>query len=133
MTGFAESQIRYYERRGLLPAPPRSDGGYRVYGEADVARLRVLRQAKLHGLALTDVAAVLTVAERGCCGETEPTMRSAVQRRIAEIDAQIAELHALRGRLAQTLTSRDAVPSSEGCGSAVCLPSGAEGATSRGQ
>lgn len=120
-TGFADSQIRYYERRGLLPAPPRSDCGYRVYDEADVARLRLLRQAKLHGLALDEAGRLLLVAEQGCCDETEPAMRTAVQRRLAEIDAQIAELQALRASLAATLSSPPE-SSQEACGSPMCLP-----------
>ena len=38
--------IRYYEKIGLLPAPPRSEGGHRVYGEDQVRRLRFIRRGR---------------------------------------------------------------------------------------
>lgn len=123
-SGFAGSQIRYYERRGLLPRPTRSESGYRLYGEGDVARLRLLRRAKLHGLPLAEAGELLALAENGCCEQTEPTARAAVERRLGEIDAQVAELEALRATLAQSLASWPP-EAGEGCGGAFCLPNGA--------
>ncbi len=128
-TGFAESQIRYYERRGLLPPPRRSESGYGIYGEADVARLGLLRRAKLHGLPLSEAAELLGLAENGCCEQTEPAARAAVERRIAEIDAQVAELQALRATLAESLASWPPA-AAEGCGGAFCLPNGSAEARS---
>jgi DNA-binding transcriptional MerR regulator len=121
-TGFAESQIRYWERRGLLPAPARTESGYRLYVEADVARLGLLRRAKLHGLALAEAGELLELAENGCCEQTAPTARAAVERRIAEIDAQVAELVALRATLAQSLAALP-LETAESCGGAFCLGS----------
>jgi DNA-binding transcriptional MerR regulator len=129
-TGFAESQIRYYERRGLLPRPTRGEAGYRLYGEADVARLGLLRRAKLHGLPLSEAGELLELAENGCCEQTEPTARVAVERRIAEIDAQVAELQALRATLAGSLASWPP-EAAEGCGGAFCLPNGSAEAAVR--
>jgi MerR family mercuric resistance operon transcriptional regulator len=44
--GISPHTVRYYERRGLLPVPVRTDGGYRVYKPALVHRLRFIRGAK---------------------------------------------------------------------------------------
>jgi len=123
-TGFAESQIRYYERRGLLPPPARSESGYRIYGEPDVARLRLLRRAKLLGLPLVQAGELLAAAESGCCDETERAARDALERRIAEVDRQIDELRELRATLADALSTQDweRAVSTEGCGSEFCLP-----------
>ena len=123
-TGFAVSQIRYYERRGLLPPPARSPSGYRLYSEADVARLRLLRQTKLLGLSLAEVGELLEAAEKGCCNETQPPVRRAVERRIAEVDQQITQLRALRATLKGALIGESARLRAAGdsCGSEFCLP-----------
>ena len=47
--------IRYYERRGLLPEPPRTRSGYREYPESDVARLGFIRRAQELGFTLKEV------------------------------------------------------------------------------
>ena len=48
-TGVSADTIRYYERIGLLPAPPRSDGGYRRYSEEGLARIVFVRSAARFG------------------------------------------------------------------------------------
>jgi len=129
-SGFAESQIRYYERRGLLPRPGRSESGYRLYGEADVGRLQLIRRAKLHGLPLSEAAELLELAESGCCEQTEPAAQAAVERRIADVDDQVAELQALRAALAESPASWPPEPA-EACGGAFCLPYGSDEAALR--
>jgi len=55
-TGWSARMLRYLERVGLV-VPPRSSGGYRVYGAAELQRLRTLRELlSLHDLGLSDVA-----------------------------------------------------------------------------
>jgi MerR family transcriptional regulator, copper efflux regulator len=51
--------IRYYERRGLLPEPPRSAAGYRQYGPDDLWRLEFVGRAKTLGFTLTEVGELL--------------------------------------------------------------------------
>lgn len=48
--------IRYYERRGLLAEPPRTDAGYRQYSEGDIWRLELIHRAKQLGFTLTEIA-----------------------------------------------------------------------------
>ena len=55
-TGWSARMLRYLERVGLV-VPPRTQGGYRVYGAAELQRLRTLRELlREHGLGLSDVA-----------------------------------------------------------------------------
>lgn len=45
-TGLSVDAIRFYEKQGLLPTPPRSNGGYRLYAETDVERLDFVTRAQ---------------------------------------------------------------------------------------
>lgn len=56
-TGLAQSAIRYYERLGLIPAPPRRSG-WRAYGPADVRRLKLLTAARALGFSLRQLKAL---------------------------------------------------------------------------
>jgi DNA-binding transcriptional MerR regulator len=93
--------VRYYERLGLLPRPSRSAAGYRRYDEEAVQRLRFVKGAQWIGLRLREIGELLQVVDRGqCpCGHTEALLRQ----RLAEVDAQLARLEALRSELARLL------------------------------
>ena len=92
--GVSPHTVRYYDRVGLLPTPPRSPSGYRLYTPELVERLRFIRGAKHLGLRLQDIAQLLEVMDRGeCpCGDTEFVLHG----RLAEIDEEIAGLARLR-------------------------------------
>jgi DNA-binding transcriptional MerR regulator len=110
--GISPHTVRYYERRGLLPAPVRSDGGYRVYDPALVDRLRFIRGAKRVGLRLDDIADLLEVMDRGqCpCGHTDSLLR----RRLAEINDEITELAGVRGKLTRLVDTHPPAACADG-------------------
>lgn len=86
--------IRFYEGRGLLPRPERTDGNRRTYGEADVRRLRFIRHARELGFEIEDIQDLLDLAahpERPC-GEADAIARN----HLADIDDRIARLTGLR-------------------------------------
>lgn len=60
-SGVPAKMIRYYERIGLIPVPRRSDSGYRTYGEAEVATLQFIRQARDLGFPLAAIRELLTL------------------------------------------------------------------------
>ncbi|MFD9735299.1 MerR family transcriptional regulator [Umezawaea sp. NPDC059074] len=104
--GTTPRALRFYEQRGLLPPPRRTRTGQRLYGEQEVARVRVIRELLAHGLTVEDVAAcadrlhlleddVLPRYGEGVCTRTS----GVVERRIAALDAEIGRLTALRDRL----------------------------------
>jgi len=57
--------VRLWESRGLLPPTDRTEGGYRVFTEDDLAILRFIRQAKALGLTLTEIKDVLELQRHG--------------------------------------------------------------------
>lgn len=95
--------IRYYEKIGLLPAPPRRDGNYRVYGGAELARLRFIRRCRALGFSLDQVrelVALSSEAERPCA---EVDRLTAVH--LAEVKRKIADLTALAEELTRISSS----------------------------
>jgi DNA-binding transcriptional MerR regulator len=103
--GLSADTLRYYERLGLLPAPPRTSAGYRLYGDETAERLNFICGAKRMGLRLADIKELLDVRDRGqCpCGHT----KDLVDRRLAEVEAEIQQLSAVHRQLL-TLKKRNA-------------------------
>jgi DNA-binding transcriptional MerR regulator len=114
-TGVAPDTVRYYERAGLLPAPPRTPAGYRAYDEQAVERLRFIQGAQRLGLRLRDIADLLAVRDTGVC-PCEPA-EELLRRRVAELDVEMARLAALREQMVamvQALPSGDCPPPEPG-------------------
>jgi DNA-binding transcriptional MerR regulator len=113
--GIAPDTVRYYERAGLLPAPPRTASGYRTYDGDALDRLRFIQGAQRLGLRLRDIAELLDVRDTGVC-PCEPA-EQLLLRRLAELDAEMARLAALRAEMlamAQALPSPSCPPPSPG-------------------
>jgi DNA-binding transcriptional MerR regulator len=96
--GVSPDAVRFYEKEGLLPAPPRSPAGYREYGGTTPQRIRFIKGAQAMGLKLAEIKELLEIQDKGACpcGHT----RTIVERRLEEIDDEIARLTELRGELA---------------------------------
>ena len=90
-TGCNIETIRYYERIGLLPAPPRR-GRYRSYGREDVARLGFVRRARELGFTLDEVRALLGLAAS----------------HLKDVRARIADLKRMERVLADSVRACDA-------------------------
>jgi DNA-binding transcriptional MerR regulator len=121
-SGFTVKALRFYDRRGLLPPTGRTAGGYRVYGEPDLARLEFIRQAKALGLTL-DAVGELVVAVRGGSGTTRDRVRSILRERIAHVARQIVTLTRLRKDLARRRRrlARTSRRTTSGRGFCTCL------------
>lgn len=109
-TGVNIETIRYYERIGLLPPPPRSAGRHRLYGDAHRRRLVFIRRARELGFSLDEVRTLLGLGARHSlsCGE----VRMLAQRHIAAIHDKVRDLRRLERKLA-SLVARcrgDTVP-----------------------
>ena len=94
--------IRYYERAGLLAAPQRSAGGYRLYEAADVRRLAFVRRARELGFTLDQVRALLALSEkdgRDACTEVHDLAAG----HLFEVRAKIADLRAMERVLADAV------------------------------
>ena len=106
LVGLTADTIRYYEKAGVLPEPARSPAGYRQYDEEVVERLHFIQGSQRLGLKLADIRDLLAVRDTGEC-PCEPA-EQLLSRRLAEVDAEIARLTALRIEMA---AMRDALPS----------------------
>lgn len=93
--------VRFYERRGLLPEPPRSPAGYRLYRRRDLQRLRFIRRAQTLGFRLAEIEELLDlrVREDGSCGAVQARAEAA----IARIDEQVEQLARMHGALTSLL------------------------------
>src|SRR3546814_9211187 len=72
-TGVNIETIRYYERIGIMPEPPRSAGRQRVYDSGHIKRLAFIRRSRELGFSLDEVRALLTLVDGGdyTCGEVQ--------------------------------------------------------------
>ena len=95
--GVTTRTIRHYERIGVLPAPERTESGYRLYTEDALARLAFVRAAQTVGLTLGEIREVIAFRDRGeaPCGH----VLALVERRAAEPAGRIAEMQRLRVEL----------------------------------
>ena len=80
--GVSIDTVRYYERRGVLPAAPRTAAGYRVYTEAAVARIRLARRLQSLGLTLDEIIGALHAQDAGhaSCESERWRLRAALGR-----------------------------------------------------
>ncbi|MDQ4132660.1 MAG: MerR family transcriptional regulator [Actinomycetota bacterium] len=89
--------VRYYERRGLLDQPPRTDSGYRRYSSADLWRLQFIRRAKELGFTLTEITDMVGPGSRSAASILEATRAKidAVQARQLELQERERRLERL--------------------------------------
>jgi DNA-binding transcriptional MerR regulator len=93
--GVSIDTVRFYERRGLLPEPARTAGGYRAYSADDTWRLRFILRAKELGFTLREIGDLLDG------GADAETVRAAAAAKREALAAQQAELVAIDDRLRQ--------------------------------
>ncbi len=113
LAGVTPDTLRFYERLSLLPAPPRTNGGFRLYDPSLVERIGFFRKAQALGLSLDEVREILRVADKG----TPPCehVRATLVRRLQDVDARIAELKSLRRTLAEALARSRTLPLARSC------------------
>lgn len=89
--------IRFYEREGLMPAPARTAGNYRVYGEVHAQRLNFIRRCRGLDMALDEIRALLAFKDEpaGDCTAVDQLLDA----HIAHVAARIEELAALQEEL----------------------------------
>jgi DNA-binding transcriptional MerR regulator len=107
-TGLSRDTLRFYEKRGLLRAR-RQANGYRDYPPEAVQWLCYLRSAQALGFTLAEIEDGMPLlsgdgaAAAGAPAAAAPLLRDALRRKLADIDARIHALQALRDGLAREL------------------------------
>lgn len=105
--------MRYYERNGLLPEPPRRASGYRDYPPASLQRLRFIRRAKELGFSLEEVRELLALSsgrEQGVAG-----VKAAAAAKLALVEERLSELQRVRDGLQQLVTACPGHGATEQC------------------
>ena len=91
--------VRFYERVGVLPPAARTESGYRDYAPGTVERIKLTRELQAIGFTLTDAVDALAAHDAGgATCESEQWRLDAV---LDRVDAKLAELNELRGRIVQ--------------------------------
>lgn len=93
--GVGVETIRYYQRRSLLEVP--TGEGVRRYGSDDLRRLRFIRSAQAAGFTLEEIGELVALDAT----DDRPRARELARRRIAALDAKIAELETARAALSR--------------------------------
>jgi DNA-binding transcriptional MerR regulator len=101
--GVTVDTVRFYERIGVLPAAERTQSGYRDYESGTVERIQFTRELQAIGLTLTEAVDALAAHDAG--GATCESERWRLDAVLGRVDAKLAELDALRGRI---VAARDA-------------------------
>lgn len=105
LTGCQSETVRFYEQKGLLPPPLRSQANYRLYDASHAERLHFIRRCRSLGMSLNEVETLLGYQdqpERSCSG-----VNALVDHQLSEIERQILELSKLRTELSRLRGSCD--------------------------
>lgn len=110
-SGVHVETIRYYQRLGLMPSPPRRRGSVRRYDAHAVERLRFIKRAQALGFSLDEVKLLLALSVGEHCTET----RSLASRKLALIEGKIADLRSLEGALRKLVHACGSGRAGRGC------------------
>lgn len=101
--GVGVETIRFYEREGLIAAPPRRESGYREYSTEAVERVRFVKRGKELGFSLKEIKELLAlrVAPGATCGE----VKQHAEAKIGDIENRIRSLRRMRQALRTLLTA----------------------------
>jgi MerR family Zn(II)-responsive transcriptional regulator of zntA len=98
LAGVTPDTIRYYEKQQMMDNPVRTEGGFRLYTDSDLQRLRFIRHGSQLGFTLEAIRELLSIRvdpEHHTCQES----KSIVQARLSEVEARIAQLETMRRSL----------------------------------
>ena len=101
--GMNPRTLRFYEAAGLLPRPPRSESGYRIYNEGAAERLAFIGKAKSLGLSLGEIRHMLALRDSGrlSCHSVQRILMA----HIIRVDEQEARLQAFKSDLQAMLAN----------------------------
>ena len=95
--------IRFYERKGLLPKPPRSPSGYRTFSPETVRRVRFIKQTQELGFSLREIKELLSLPSNPdtTCGD----VRRLAEEKLLDISPKIRDLQRMKKTLTQVASA----------------------------
>lgn len=116
--GVTVQTVRYYERAGLLPRPPRTPSGYRIYSPEATARLRFIKQAQAVGFSLEEIREILRLKYNG--HSPCECVRGKLEEKLKQVEREMAALRLFRHELHRTLAHARRLPHLPHNASAIC-------------
>ena len=106
LAGTTTRTVRFYEEKGLIEPCHRSSGGFRCYSEQQLSRMRMILSLKELGFDLDTIKSILRKHSQGAtAGSLATDVLKDLHVRLEELNASIAELEAIRGKLEGTINS----------------------------
>ena len=103
--------VRFYQRRGLLIEPSRTEGQVRRYSDADVERLRFIKRAQNVGFTLSEIQALLELRSRKSCRAT----RALAATKLEFVEERLRDLRRLKAELTQWIVACDSNREDSSC------------------
>ena len=103
--GLSVDAVRFYERNGLLPRPPRTEGGFRRYAENDVETLAFVRRVQGLGFKLSEIRGLLGL--RGNRLQPCAPVKRRLEEKLVDVKRKLNDLHKLEYELRLALRSCD--------------------------
>jgi Hg(II)-responsive transcriptional regulator len=95
--------LRYYERRGLVPAPPRRKSGYRQYSSDDATRIQFIKRAQELGFSLNEIVELLSL--RAETGDACADVRKRAEAKVADIERRMRDLQRMKDALTELVAA----------------------------
>ncbi len=111
--GIGIDAVRFYERRGLIPAPARQPSGYRVYSADVVLSLRFIRRAKDLGFSLKEISELLSLET--AAEATAADVRKLAEAKLADMEQRIRALQRMRRALKKAVDGCPGQGPTSGC------------------
>ena len=96
-TGVSAKMIRQYESAGIIPTPGRTFAGYRLYADADLERLRFIKQSRLLGFSVAQIETLLMLMNDG--NRTSAQVKQVAQAHAAGLQVRIEQMQAMHRTL----------------------------------
>lgn len=103
ISGVSPKMIRHYETLGLIPAPARSDAGYRLYGSNDIHRLAFIARARDLGFSIAEIARLVDLWQ----DQSRPSahVKALALEHVAQLDDKIRQLQEMKATLEKLAAS----------------------------
>ena len=102
LSGVGIETVRFYEREGLIPEPPRRDSGYRQYPGSTIERLLFIKRAKDLGFTLAEIKELLSL--RVSQGSTCADVKAKANEKIRDVETKIKDLQRIKRALKKLST-----------------------------
>lgn len=101
LAGVRAETVRYYEKRGIMSAPRRTDSNYRVYSAEAVRRVIFVKRAQTLGFTLIEICDLLSLNSAG--DSARGKVRASAERKLRDIESKIEALSAMRSALSSLI------------------------------